>query len=1105
MQQHRWLTLGVCLALSSCGMSSASKSEQVAETRGQLTLPPQISADFPIDRAAPDFDPDATLLNIAVSSAGGYLLTYNVLHASPRWLYPIVAGNVPTYRLGELVFVHWDGLTGVPTILARIPLATQPYGTTNPARAVDVGNAWLVVYTETNENGTWTDHVVTLGHDGDLGVPVELPPVCVRNDGVAGLARGGSSVLLTYPCGNGLLLDLAGGVLKSLTIATPESFGSPPKASPVYTPYGGQVAFNGIDYLVLYGFFTTAYPPSVLGKQLLGFPITPAGEVRPPITIAEPAVANGLNWSRPEGLVVSGNTFLALIGQARTGVGNDFSYRTVTEASDHTFTFAAERYLAGSPHSAGTPDDRLATPLVLNDHFAITRLPGGVGGIMQLVYPSSNPAIPDVTQPLPSGLLWNDSISSSVAASTDGKHLLLTSNAQGVRFDEALHAIDDPPAALISKPHEQFMPFFAAIGPRYLASWTEGVPNGLGYSGSFGAQLLAQRVSSTGAVLDPASLQLTRADQGYADALVTATPAWSAVLWNVDHGVTVSTADPPVVNPIPPHWYSYTGSEWGVGTDGVHLAVAFGNAAFLQLASDGTWSNVVDIGDGNAKAPTAPVLAFNAGSYALLWTDAGDPGERIVYGARVTAGLELLDSSPKDLFHFSSPDVPEYGGHTADGGIEVIASGDHFLLAWASVAGSTEQLHIARLSSTLALLDPGGVLVATQPFPQIGVVTRRVALGWDGSYNWVVWTDGEGGARSPLASLRGRRFSESLTPADAEPFLIASDLDQTSKVTLAVGEAGRSLVGYTRFLPSEYSYRVRARLLGSTPFADGVPCSNASQCEGGFCVASACSATSGAAGGGGGMVGGNTGGATDGGSGGTVGGNTGGATNGGIGGTVGGSTGGATNGGIGGTVGGNTGGATDGGSGGSVGATVGGAADGGATVGGNTGGDGTAGSGGSGGAGGRGGTVGATGGGGFAGAVEAAAGNIGNGGAVASGAGGGDDALGGGDGGSEISAGGEAGGDAGASDGGTRSGGASGVSGASAGHAGVGATSAGGGSKGHSCSIPVVGASSGGEDLVSFAALVGALGWLASPLSRRGVGRCDSRKSATDRRNRNLG
>jgi len=1047
------------LALASCGASGASKSEQVAETEGQLALPPQVSADFAIDHALPDFDPKATLLNITVSSAGGYLLTYNVVHAPETWLYPIVAGKMPTYRSTELVFVHWDGLTGVPTTLAKIPIVTQESGALPSARAVDVGNAWLIVYEGTSEDGTWADRVVTLGHDGHLGLPVELPPGCVASGGIAGLARGGSSVLLTYSCGVGLMLDLAGGVLKSLTIATPESFGSPPKGGPSYTPYGGQVAFNGIDYLVLYGFFTAAFPPSVLGKQVLGFPITSAGEVRPPITISVPPVANGFNWSRPEGLVANGTTFLALVAQVRSSVGTDFSYRTLTEASDHTFTFAAERYLPGSPHS-GTPDDRVATPLVLNDHFAITRLPSGLGGAMQLIHASLNPAIPDVMQQLPSGLLWSSSITSSVAAATDGKHLLLASDAQGVRFDDALQAIDDPPAALISKPHAQFMPFFAAIGSRYLATWTEGIPNGSGYAGSFGAQILAQRVSSTGALLDPASLQLTPANQGQVDALVTATPAWSAVLWNVDHGVTLTTADPPVVNPIPSHWY--TGSDWGIGTDGVHLAVALHNVSFLQLGSDGTWSNIINIGDNNAKAPTAPVLAFNAGSYSLLWTDAGDPGERIVYGARVTANLELLDSSPKDLLHFSSPDVPEYGGHTADGGIEVIASGDHFLLAWASVAGSTEQLYIARLSSTLALLDPGGVLVATQPFPQIGLVTRRVALGWDGNYDWVVWTDGEGGARSPLASLRGRRFFESLTPADAEPFLIATDLDQTSKVTLAVGEAGRSLVGYTRFLPSDYSYRVRARLLGSTPFADGVPCSNASQCEGGFCVASACSATSGAAGGGGGMVGGNTGGATDGGSGGTMGGNTGGATNGGIGGTVGG----------------NTGGATDGGSGGSVGATVGGAADGGATVGGNTGGDGTAGSGGSGGAGGRGGTVGATGGGGFAGAVEAAAGNIGNGGAVASGAGGGDNALGGGDGGSEISAGGEAGGDAGASDGGTRSGGASGVSGASAGHANVGATSAGGGSKGHSCSIPVVGASSGGEDLVSFAALVGALGWL---------------------------
>jgi len=221
----------------------------------------------------------------------------------------------------------------------------------------------------------------------------------------------------------------------------------------------------------------------------------------------------------------------------------------------------------------------------------------------------------------------------------------------------------------------------------------------------------------------------------------------------------------------------------------------------------------------------------------------------------------LLDDPPKELLRFNCPDFPNVPGRTYDIGLQLIASGDHFLFAWSDVNNGTEGLHIARLSNTLGLLDAGGVLVATQPFQQTLVTTRRVALGWDGSLAWVVWRDNEGDARPGLASLRGRRFADTLDPIDADSFLISNDLYELSKVTLAVGNGGRSLVGYTRYVPSEYSYRVHARFLSSAPFSDAVPCNDASQCENGFCTAGLCSSIPGT-GGGGSAGGGSLGGAS---------------------------------------------------------------------------------------------------------------------------------------------------------------------------------------------------------------------------------------------------
>jgi len=914
----------------------------------------------------------------------------------------------------ELVFVYLDASGGEPTTLGRIPIPTQPSGALTSAHAADVGDGWLVVYETTSSGDTWTwmDHAVKLTRGGQLGSPTQLPSVCGGDNGPAGLVRGGSTVLLTYSCGIALLLDLAGNVLTSLTIATADTFGNPEKDTG-YTVYGGQLAFNGIDYFVLYSFWTTA-TPSFVGKQLLGFPITPAGLVGAPITITTPTVADGMSFVAPEGLVANGSTFLALFSQVQIHASN-FSYRTVTEASDHTFALSAERYLLGAPHAYEAPDDLSATALVLNDHFVVARRPHDSIGL-QLIYPSSAPAIPNVTQSLASGLVWGYVPASCVAA-TSGTHLLLTSNSRAVRFDQALHTIDDPPIALISKSHEQFTPSFVFAGSRYLATWTEVVPNGPTATYTVD-RIFAQFVSSKGETLDRASLQLSPVNESHRDALTTGNPDWSAVAWDtIGSGTLLSAAEPPVMTPFPAP--STLTNVWGIATDGKHLVAAFDNhydIALMQLSSEATWPHAVTVAAQIADSTTtAPVVSFNAGRYAVLWTVAGDTGERVVYGARVSAELELLDDPPKELFRFISPEIQSYPGHSSssDSGLELIASGDHWLVAWASATGSTETLRIARLSNVLDVLDPGGVQVSSQPFPPIGLVTRRVGLGWDGSYDWVVWADGEGGARSPLASLRGRRFSENLVPTDAAPFLISSDLDEMSKVTLAVGDHGRSLVGYTRYLASDFSYRVYAQLLSSTPFEDGVPCSGAGQCQSGYCVAGACSTVSGS---GGGAGSGNTTGGTsgEGGTSGTVavGGDSqvlAGANNGGDGhaGSV--ARGGDTAAGLAGNV-------ASGGSAG--GGTAGNIASGGVSVGGN-------------------------------------AGNVATGG----------------DGGTEVSGGSTASGGEGVSDAGTNDAGvgAGAVAVASAGVSSTSAGNSGGATKGHSCSVRSVGSHHTSERLVSLA------------------------------------
>ena len=199
MQRHRWLALGVCVLLSSCGVSDASKSESVSEVQAKLALPPQVSPDFAVDHAQPDVNRNATLLNVAAGPSGSYLLTYNLLHTPDDWSRISLGVRMPAQSSSELVFLRWDSLSGSPTTLARFPISPLPLGSVQPALTVDVGNGWLVVYEEQSETGI-KRYLRTLARDGSLGTPAELPIPTVGSGifpcqpAMQGLVRGGSSV-----------------------------------------------------------------------------------------------------------------------------------------------------------------------------------------------------------------------------------------------------------------------------------------------------------------------------------------------------------------------------------------------------------------------------------------------------------------------------------------------------------------------------------------------------------------------------------------------------------------------------------------------------------------------------------------------------------------------------------------------------------------------------------------------------------------------------------------------------------------------------------------------------------------------------------------------
>ncbi|HKO49430.1 MAG TPA: hypothetical protein VJV79_16990 [Polyangiaceae bacterium] len=824
--------VGCCL-VAGCGVNGGadggSQSERASTRTAELVLPPQVSRDFPLDQeVAPEPTTNGSLLASASSVAAGYMLLFRVPYAPEPWSRFTTHGNTgSSYDKDQLAVVLWGASGGTPSTLARVPIS----GVTN-VRAMDVGNGWLIVYDDHTGR-----HTTVIYRDGSFSTP---KPV-LGNCGMVDFARSATTALLTDSCNNGTLFDLAGEMLTT--------FAFPKPSDPISSCYnfnisGGQLAFNGIDYLVM--FDCVQY----YQKSVLGYVVSPAGDVQPvPMVISQPAVPyKGVRF-----INIAGNTngtFLVLLAQDKSsGPEHAVTYRKISESATHVFTFSPEQTLPGeSILNDGIPSDSSLSVSEFGTDFAITRTRSA--GVLDLVLPNVNGSGVVTTQLLAPLSGWAYIFPDDQFAGAT--RLMMFTNSGITRLTASAQQIDVPPATVfLSKQRGQYAPSLAFDGQNYLAAWTEGIRTVSSWSGGNAPQIFGHRLSASGALLGPASFGIGPTTEVAVTALVAANPSLFSAAWNSASGfltgaATITDAEPPVVMSYPPQ--SPTPLDFGIAADGTKTTVGWTSSSSVQvaqLAGAGNWAPPLTIASNADPLASAPALAFDSGQYAVVWTAVGNPGERVLYGARVSAAMTLLDASPKELLRFASPVV---NGLPADTGVELVAAADHFLVAWTAIAGSTEELRVARLSSTLQLLDPSGILVGIQPYPSVGATTHRFGLAWDGTDVWVVWRDNEGDTRRPSASLRGRRFSNTLLPVDSQAFLIASDLDEFSKVTLTRGAGDSSMVGYTRYEARTDSFRVRARLLSGSSFAGGVACGSGTQCQSGACVDGHCSTATGSGG-----------------------------------------------------------------------------------------------------------------------------------------------------------------------------------------------------------------------------------------------------------------
>ena len=113
---------------------------------------------------------------------------------------------------------------------------------------MDVGSGWLIVYDDPTGR-----HTVVVARDGSFSPPKAVSGNCAMVD----FARSATTALLTDSCNHGTLFDLAGQTLTEVTFPKPTEITSPCWNLNIA---GGQLAFTGIDYLVMFS-------PGLLGDH----------------------------------------------------------------------------------------------------------------------------------------------------------------------------------------------------------------------------------------------------------------------------------------------------------------------------------------------------------------------------------------------------------------------------------------------------------------------------------------------------------------------------------------------------------------------------------------------------------------------------------------------------------------------------------------------------------------------------------------------------------------------------------------------------------------------------------------------------------------------
>jgi hypothetical protein len=215
-------------------------------------------------------------------------------------------------------------------------------------------------------------------------------------------------------------------------------------------------------------------------------------------------------------------------------------------------------------------------------------------------------------------------------------------------------------------------------------------------------------------------------------------------------------------------------AAFAAATDQTFPAVAFDGTNYMVVWQDGRTGTYPDIY--GARVTTAgiviepngiaistatnqqssPAVAFDGSNYMVVWQDMRNSSYYQIYGARVTTSGAVLDPGGILICTVSSNRLAPAIGF----------DGTNYMVVWQDLRSGSSDIYAARVSKTGTVLDPGGIAVTTAPNLQ-----AYPAIAFDGTNYMVVWHDER---NSSHYDLYGARVSKAGVVLDASGIAIST-------------------------------------------------------------------------------------------------------------------------------------------------------------------------------------------------------------------------------------------------------------------------------------------------------------------------------------------